>query len=212
MPNQWFVEYGNQTIGPLSDQQLKKSAEGGQVNPSTQIRLGVNGQWVTASSVKGLFPSPLPTPAADLDDLGFDSLISDAIATRDTGHVSAPTNAKPEPISTTFKPRDFPSKDFDSLQKERRILWGISILCTALVGPLGILIGIGCLVGGSVLAGQKQTEPLALPTITLAVSVLGVGISAFLWGVVLRIICGTVDLSLYVAALLEDVRQHTRER
>jgi hypothetical protein len=211
MPNQWFVESGNQTRGPLSDQQLKKSAEGGQVTASTRIRLGVNGQWTTASSVKGLFPSPAPSLAPELDDLGFDSLTSDAIANSNAQQASASTNAKSEPVRTTFTPRDFPSKDFDSLQKERRILWGISILCTALVGPLGILAGIGCFVAALFLSGRKETEPLALPTVTLAVSVLGVGISAFVWGVGLRIVCGTVDLSLYVAALLEDIRQHTRQ-
>ena len=78
MPNEWFINKDNQTQGPLSDQQVKKLAELGQITPATRIRLGA-GTWSTASSVKGLFPKTTPKPQGEIDDLGFDALFDSVV-------------------------------------------------------------------------------------------------------------------------------------
>ena len=74
MPNDWFIHKDNQTQGPLSDQQVKKLAELGQITPATRIRLGA-GTWSTASSVKGLFPSLPPRTQHSVDDQRFEDLV-----------------------------------------------------------------------------------------------------------------------------------------
>ena len=84
MAHQWFIEFGNQSQGPLTDSQLKTLADGGQVTPSTRIRLGVNGSWTTASSVKGLFAAASVPPPA-LDDVRPPLAAAAAAAPGDTG-------------------------------------------------------------------------------------------------------------------------------
>lgn len=57
MAQQWFVRQGDKVVGPLSAAQLKKNADAGRIKPSTRLRLGTDGKWIPASSIKGLLPS-----------------------------------------------------------------------------------------------------------------------------------------------------------
>lgn len=91
MPNEWFFQKDNTTQGPLSDQQVRKLAELGQITPATRIRLGA-GAWAMASSVKGLFPSP-PKPDPPVDDFGFDALVENSIRNDGSGSRSSPVAA-----------------------------------------------------------------------------------------------------------------------
>ena len=210
MPNQWFIESGGQTQGPLTDQQLKRLADGKQVMPHTRLRLGPNGQWATAASVKGLFPTTSVT-APDADDFGFDTLISEAIHKTDDAQSPPPRPTKAESVTTTFKPRDIPAKEFEELRRERGILRGLSFFFTFLIAPIAILGSIAMFVVAGLLSSEKRTEPQALQLALLAVSTLGSGLLALIGAVATRLVCGTVDLGLYMTALLEDIRQHTRE-
>jgi hypothetical protein len=55
MATQWFCMGKNRVIGPIESKQLINFARTGKVLRSTPVRKGVNGQWVTANRVKGLF-------------------------------------------------------------------------------------------------------------------------------------------------------------
>lgn len=56
-----------EVVGPLSVSELRDHAQKGRVTHDTVIRKGLDGQWISADSVKGLFerdsaPPPTPTP------------------------------------------------------------------------------------------------------------------------------------------------------
>jgi hypothetical protein len=58
--DQWFCDIAGREIGPLSPEQLRAMAAKGQILPSDCVRRGVEGTWVLARQVKGLFPTPPP--------------------------------------------------------------------------------------------------------------------------------------------------------
>jgi hypothetical protein len=95
MPNEWFIQKDNQTQGPLSDQQVKKLAELGQITPDTRIRLGA-GAWAKASCVKGLFPSLSPRPEQEADDAGLEDFLDTALREEEESSRSRPVAAAPE--------------------------------------------------------------------------------------------------------------------
>jgi hypothetical protein len=63
MAIQWFVQHGGKQYGPLTSANLKKLADEGKIVPTTSVRSGIEGAWVPASRVQGLFATA-PAPAA----------------------------------------------------------------------------------------------------------------------------------------------------
>lgn len=62
---EWYIYKGGKTHGPLSSVQLKQLAAQSKIDPSTQIRMGADGQWTTADHVRGLFAAaPVATTAS----------------------------------------------------------------------------------------------------------------------------------------------------
>lgn len=55
MPRRWYVQQNGKVIGPTSSMQLRKLARSGKVTKQSKVRLGEEGNWVGASSVKGLW-------------------------------------------------------------------------------------------------------------------------------------------------------------
>jgi membrane protein YdbS with pleckstrin-like domain len=53
--SEWFVGKSGKTHGPFSAGQLKQLAAEAKIGPETEVRLGTDGKWVTAKTVKGLF-------------------------------------------------------------------------------------------------------------------------------------------------------------
>ena len=210
MPNEWFVEAGNQVHGPLSDQHLKQLANGGQVTPTSPVRLGINGDWAMASSVRGLFPPAMP-PVVAADDLGFDALLNSVTSKPEQFHAPTPPQTKAEPVKTMTKPRDFPFKDFGKLSAEKTILWNISFISTFL-GTFALPISIiGFVLAMDAPARNPAWAPQANQLSSACTSLFGLGISLLYMGVVLRIVCGLVDLALYCSSLLEDIREQVRQ-
>jgi hypothetical protein len=74
MAGQWYIQWQEQqpAIGPITDRELKDFADRGGLLPKHCVRQGLEGQWVKAASVRGLFwteqraglPSPPPSPVA----------------------------------------------------------------------------------------------------------------------------------------------------
>ena len=52
---QWYIQYNDSVLGPFSSNQLRQMAERSQITPDVKVRVGENGKWRQASSVKGLF-------------------------------------------------------------------------------------------------------------------------------------------------------------
>lgn len=65
MSKHWYFQAMGEVIGPVTSVQLKDRVEHGQIQADTLIRLGDDGKWRMAASVKGLFAGPPPSePAA----------------------------------------------------------------------------------------------------------------------------------------------------
>lgn len=64
----WYIHHNGKEHGPFSAAQLKKLASSGKINEDSKVRMGVDGKWVSARKVKGLFParelSSIPTAKA----------------------------------------------------------------------------------------------------------------------------------------------------
>lgn len=210
MANEWFVDTGNQVHGPLSAQQLKQLANGGQITPAARVRLGINGNWVLASAVRGLFPPAIP-PVVAADDLGFDALLNSVSSKPEHFNAPPPPQAKADTVKTTSKPRDLPFKDFSKLGAEKNILWNISFICTFL-GVISIPFTVtGFLFAMNGSQGNPALAPVADQLLSACASLFGLGISLIYMGVVLRIVCGLVELGLYCSSLLEDIREQVRQ-
>lgn len=62
MTREWYFQVMGQELGPLSGGELKAKVTNGQVQPDTLIRKGVDGKWLFAAKVKGLFAVPEDSP------------------------------------------------------------------------------------------------------------------------------------------------------
>ncbi|HUT93762.1 MAG TPA: DUF4339 domain-containing protein [Thermoguttaceae bacterium] len=61
MESGWYLKVANKEVGPLAPRQLKAMADKGQISPYDPVRLGSDGRWVPASSVRGLLPAGGPS-------------------------------------------------------------------------------------------------------------------------------------------------------
>ena len=61
MPSNWYVFDDGKQYGPIAGRKLKEWAAEGRITPQSKVRKGENGQWASASRVKGLFPV-MPKP------------------------------------------------------------------------------------------------------------------------------------------------------
>jgi hypothetical protein len=64
MDGEWFVQGDDKMIGPLQTAQLVELARSGRIKPDTLVRKSLNGKWVKASEVRGLFAVGRPRPPA----------------------------------------------------------------------------------------------------------------------------------------------------
>ena len=62
MTREWYFQVMGQELGPLSGGELKAKVANGQVQPDTLIRKGLDGKWLFAAKVKGLFAVPEELP------------------------------------------------------------------------------------------------------------------------------------------------------
>ena len=51
----WYYRDSGREVGPITAQDLRKKALGGQISPETHVRKGKDGTWTLARNVKGLF-------------------------------------------------------------------------------------------------------------------------------------------------------------
>lgn len=57
MASRWYVDQGEQPLGPLKTVELRQLAAEGKVAPQTLVRRGEDGKWVPAEKVAGLLPA-----------------------------------------------------------------------------------------------------------------------------------------------------------
>ncbi|HEV7720649.1 MAG TPA: DUF4339 domain-containing protein [Iamia sp.] len=57
----YFVDVGDERVGPLTVAQLRSGASQRQLAPTTNVLDGATGQWIPAAFVPGVFPEPTPS-------------------------------------------------------------------------------------------------------------------------------------------------------
>ncbi len=66
MATEWYYQIGGDAYGPISSSRLALNARTGNISPSTRIRCGTSGAWISADALEGLFEArsvaPLPNP------------------------------------------------------------------------------------------------------------------------------------------------------
>ena len=55
----WFYRLMGDVIGPVTSKTLKDLAKNGSIDFDTQVRKGIDGDWISAVSIKGLFTEPV---------------------------------------------------------------------------------------------------------------------------------------------------------
>ena len=60
MATEWYYQGENGSFGPIDSADLKSFAAIGEITPTTLVRKGNDGEWVTAKNVKGLFTQTPP--------------------------------------------------------------------------------------------------------------------------------------------------------
>jgi hypothetical protein len=68
---EWYYQVEDETLGPVSREQIEQKARDGKIEEGTLVREGADGAWIAASDVSGLFGSvpelaeaPAPGPGA----------------------------------------------------------------------------------------------------------------------------------------------------
>src|SRR5262249_2585142 len=61
--SEWYYARNNQRLGPVSTEQLKQLASSGQLSPNDLVWKDAMANWMAASTIPNLFPSPAPAPA-----------------------------------------------------------------------------------------------------------------------------------------------------
>ncbi len=88
-PVSWYVKTKSGSSGPFSPTQLKGFANAGKLPPSAQISKSIDGPWVAAESVRGLFP----TKEFAAEDLKASDLVPDSVKNTASAVSSAVTVA-----------------------------------------------------------------------------------------------------------------------
>lgn len=75
---QWYIQYNDSVLGPFSSNQLRRMAERSQITPDVKVRVGENGNWRLASSVKGLVIKDAPTSDSMSSELSSEDILVSA--------------------------------------------------------------------------------------------------------------------------------------
>lgn len=63
-PRRWFYTQNGEHYGPVSGIELRAAAQLEFLGPADRVKCGVNGRWVTARDVDGLFARSSPLPSS----------------------------------------------------------------------------------------------------------------------------------------------------
>ncbi|MBQ3350815.1 MAG: DUF4339 domain-containing protein [Thermoguttaceae bacterium] len=72
----WYIQYNDSVLGPFTSNQLRKMAERSQITPDVKVRVGENGAWRSASSVKGLVINSAPASDSMSSELSSEDILS----------------------------------------------------------------------------------------------------------------------------------------
>ena len=114
---QWYIQYNDSVLGPFSSNQLRQMAERSQITPNVKVRVGENGKWRQASSVKGLFSN---STLAKNSSSSSSELSSEDIPVSTDGAANASSDLSSELSSESieapvFQPNSTPEASFGEM-------------------------------------------------------------------------------------------------
>lgn len=210
MAGEWHYRKGDRKFGPIDAVQLKALATSGAIVGDDLVMRDGHGQWVKASAVKGLFAGPVPAAAAPVPP----QLPNRTIGDGDTDRSDSFFSRGPVSTGATVAEADFPAesprhnpfedgggfpsrprpagthRDFPWLKAVSSILTIIAVLA---------IIGAGCALVTLVFAATQQN------TVGIAAS-LGLLVASIAIAIVYFALSEGINLALYVASLLEAIR------
>jgi len=146
MAAEWFYQVEGKQVGPVEPAELRRLATAGIVTPDTMVKRGVDGAWVRAETVKGLFrrsESPSTTAAGRVEG----PPLSRAVASP----VEKGLPPLPSPPSLPPAPRSILKRQNEQFQRLTPLLLMVAV---GLMVVSVILQGIMC---AAVLSFLKQS-------------------------------------------------------
>lgn len=119
MQDHWYVQFSGREIGPVSSAKLRELALRSKITSDSLIRKGAQGNWVSASRVRGLFP-PERTP----DEPGTYGVDKREINRASDGMV---------PVATPVSDRERPAVVMQPLAEEARSAARFCPFCTEVI-------------------------------------------------------------------------------
>ena len=107
MGKQWYIQHEGRVVGPASSTQLKQLAAAGKISKSTLIRLGEDGKWSPASSVKGLW-TQVATSKPTIEEIAEQQLIAPAAK----APLSNAVKSTSEPVAIASHHRDIAPHEY----------------------------------------------------------------------------------------------------
>lgn len=94
MSQEWYVQTGGEILGPLDSEGVRGAVREGAIGPETMVRLGLEGRWHKAASVKGLLP-PLPPQKPPITSLEItEEQVNETFRVSDAGVAKAAETLK----------------------------------------------------------------------------------------------------------------------
>jgi hypothetical protein len=106
MSQKWFVRVNEIVAGPFSSAKIREMSKSGRLRPKDEIKLGEMGNWIAASTVKGLFSTGVE--AKSLVDAQSSSNVNS-----DSHELSS--NSEEPLIDELFSPNDFGNQQVEAL-------------------------------------------------------------------------------------------------
>jgi hypothetical protein len=104
MASQWYLVQGDDDLGPMTTDELKRLAADGKIGPRDLVRKEGTGRWVLASAVDGLLSAPVRRPSVPLAPARSPSTGSGCLVESptpsDLDRATPPSAPEPQPAAT----------------------------------------------------------------------------------------------------------------
>lgn len=142
MAKNWYVKHKGRVVGPASSAQLKQLASSGKISRETEVRLGEDGEWVSASSVQGLWTQVVVAPKPTIEQVAERALYAPPPPTHATPAVvspvrhpspTAPQQPSRPPVPATISESQYDLPTVPTQQSQKPCMYcGESIAQTAI--------------------------------------------------------------------------------
>ena len=178
MAADWFCEIAGQQMGPMSAKQLRNLVDQGRLAPEHRVRQGIDGSWVPAARVKGLFADRQPRRQSTPNNGGLlmATPLDEADAPRDSGSTQATRQSVKRAVAAAAPPASSKSPAAQSPPGGRFCI--VTDIDTNRAATAGSVLGIG-----KDRARRRRTQAFVLGSLVLLVVALAAAAAMLaVWG------------------------------